>query len=167
MTLTGWLDAFALVRLKVGEDGTATGHLIDDPATFMPARVHAAPGLGQFSATADNDETRSAKLTSSILGERIPHLLMQLSVPGLQYATSGADDQPTDYFVDVADGSYAVLTAGQVRQGGPHRIWDTIEQSIDNWREAGSPSVDAFKVEIDAEGEFVVLGNHRWRLPDA
>lgn len=167
LTLTGWLDAAALIRLKVGDDGTATGHLIDDPATFMPARAHAAPGLGEFATAAYNDQTRPTKLNARILHERVPRLLMQLSAPGLQHATSGTAKESTNYFVDITDGSYAVLTADEIRQGGPQRIWDTIEQSLDIWREAGSPGVDAFEVRIDADGEFVMLGSHRWRLPTA
>jgi methyltransferase of ATP-grasp peptide maturase system len=165
VTLTGWLDASALVRLKVTGDGTATGRLMDDPATFMPARTQAAPGISEFSTNAGNDETRPTALSLGVQDEPIHRFLMQLSVPGLQHATSGPDDVPADYFVDIANGSYAQLTDSQVRQRGQLRIWDEVERSIEIWRAAGSPGVDAFQVQIDPTGEFVVLGDHRWRLP--
>lgn len=166
VTLTGWLDASALVRLEVTGEGYAAGHLLDDPATFMPARVHAAPGISEISATADNEETRATTLEPGSQSERIPRLLMQLAVPGVQHAISGLDDEPIDYFVDVTDGSYAILAGGEVRQGGPNRIWDNFEHSIDVWREAGAPDITAFAVQIDPDGEFVALGDHRWRLPN-
>jgi methyltransferase of ATP-grasp peptide maturase system len=168
LTLSGWLDAFALARLEVLRDGKARGRLLDDPVSFMPARRHAAPGVTSFDTGADNEVMRSAEIELDLLELPVARFLAQLAAPGAQHVRD-ADGGDVDYFVDIGNDSYAVLTASgrgmEVRQGGPERIWDAIESAVQVWRAAGSPPIDAFAVEVTPTEQTVALGAARWRLP--
>lgn len=55
--------------------------------------------------------------------------------------------------IGCADGSWATasIVAGAdgehaVQQGGPRRLWDSVEAAVALWRRAGRPSIDAFGV---------------------
>ncbi|MEU5976483.1 methyltransferase domain-containing protein [Streptomyces sp. NPDC047315] len=48
-TLSGWLYGSGLAQLTVGEDGAAEGSFLPGTVSFMIARPHAAPDLGDVS----------------------------------------------------------------------------------------------------------------------
>ena len=35
-----------------------------------------------------------------------------------------------------------------MRQGGPVRLWDQVEETLLAWRDAGSPGVDAVRLRV-------------------
>ncbi|MFI6830971.1 ATP-grasp peptide maturase system methyltransferase [Kribbella sp. NPDC050241] len=169
LTLTGWLHAFALGRVEVTGPGTAEGWFLDDPASFMPARREAAPGIGEI-RTGAADEVRSTASISPVTLEEYPgRLLAQLAVPNVQQASGKRDGEAVEYLVDVTTDSYAVINRDTrvVCQGGPVRIWDAIEAAIHAWRTAGSPAIDGFKVTITAEHQFIGFeaSPRLWHLP--
>lgn len=171
VTLSGWLSAFALARLEVSGDGTAEGWLLDDPASFMPARRHAAPGITDIRTGSSNEVESEISLSDSVLNNHPGRLLVQLAVPNSQHAT-GTDEQglPLSYLVDVVTGSYAVVSSvdGTVAQGGPVRVWDAVERAVQAWRDAGSPGIEAFKVTVTPEHQVVGFADapDLWRLPE-
>ncbi|MGW7681450.1 methyltransferase domain-containing protein [Kribbella sp. NPDC054772] len=168
LTLTGWLHASALARLQTTGPSSAEGRLLDDPASFMPARREVAPGLTDI-RTGGSDEHRSTtSLSPAILDEAMGRFLGQLAVPNVQHARSAAGREPVDYLVDVTTESYATVAAdGSVVQGGPIRIWDAVEASVRSWRDAGSPGISEFTVVVDPAGQYVgtKAEPRRWRLP--
>ncbi|MGH3754571.1 MAG: hypothetical protein ACRDRP_18100 [Pseudonocardiaceae bacterium] len=56
-------------------------------------------------------------------------------------------------------------------QGGPQRLWDTVESSYFCWRRLGEPAVEQFGVTAlnDAALQYVWFDHpdsrHRWPLP--
>lgn len=58
-----------------------------------------------------------------------------------------------------------------VAQGGPQRLWDTVESSYLSWRQLGEPGVEQFGVTApdDTALQYVWFGHpgsrHRWPLP--
>ncbi|WP_020579913.1 ATP-grasp peptide maturase system methyltransferase [Actinopolymorpha alba] len=173
-TLSGWLDAYGMVRLRVGDDGTASGSFVE-PTSFMLARRHERPGVPTFSTDLDL-QARAAVVNARILDEPISRFVAQLAAPNAQYARAvAADDSPgADYFIDVSSGSYAVLDEApdgttRVRQGGPVRLWDAVEEAVAGWRRAGSPGIDAFSLHVTPDGQTVSLatadGSVTWQPP--
>jgi hypothetical protein len=58
-----------------------------------------------------------------------------------------------------------------VAQGGPQRLWDTVESSYFTWQRLGEPGVEHFGVTApdDAALHYVWFDHpesrHRWPLP--
>lgn len=171
VTLSGWLSASALARLDVNGERTAEGWLLDDPASFMPARRHAAPGITDIRTGGPDEVESEISLSDSVLDNHPGRLLVQLAVPNSQHATGTDEDGlPLSYLVDVVTGSYAVVSSagGTVVQGGPVRIWDAVERAVQAWRDAGSPGIEAFKVTVTPDRQVVGFADapDLWRLPE-
>ncbi|WP_432942821.1 ATP-grasp peptide maturase system methyltransferase [Kribbella sp. CA-253562] len=171
LTLSGWLSAFALARLDVMGNGRAEGWFLDDPASFMPARRHAPPGVAEIRTGRPDEVVSDVSISSAILDERVGRLLTQLSVPNVQQA-SGMDDQglPLIYLVDSVNDAYAVVSVaeGTVVQGGSARLWDAVEGAVKAWRDAGSPGVEALKITVTPDRQTVgfVDAPDLWLLPE-
>jgi hypothetical protein len=43
---------------------------------------------------------------------------------------------------------YADETRWLVRQGGPYRVWDLVEERIGWWRGAGCPDLSEFRIRV-------------------
>ncbi|BBC36521.1 hypothetical protein SGFS_078150 [Streptomyces graminofaciens] len=58
-------------------------------------------------------------------------------------------------FLDVDSGAWAVLweSGGRwlVRQSGPVRIWDAIEEQVGRWRVAGAPRLERFEITVASD----------------
>jgi hypothetical protein len=55
-----------------------------------------------------------------------------------------------------------------VRQHGPIRLWDAVEQAIQTWQKAGSPHQSAFGLTVTRDRQYVWLGDNNgpsWNLP--
>ncbi|WP_405724237.1 hypothetical protein OG885_00185 [Streptomyces sp. NBC_00028] len=42
-----------------------------------------------------------------------------------------------------------------VRQGGPTRLWDHVEETVTRWRVDGAPGLDQFEIIVTPEGQTV------------
>ncbi|MBW1603118.1 ATP-grasp peptide maturase system methyltransferase [Streptomyces sp. JJ66] len=162
LTLSGWLHGYARVLLTVGADGTAEGPLLPGTVSFMPARVHAAPALGNPAHWAARlpVSARAARHAPDRLTAATPaafHLrfLAQCVLPGAQLVTV----EDTVYVIDVVTGSVAALTPGaggwEVREGGAGRLWERVEGLLDAYDAAGAPGPEAFTVRVDGGGQHV------------
>ncbi|MGZ3115718.1 ATP-grasp peptide maturase system methyltransferase [Streptomyces sp. H62] len=160
LPLSGWLYGSARVLLTVAADGTAEGPLLPGTISFMAARTHAAPAYGNPADwTAGLPEApRSARhaperLTAAT--EEALHLrfLTQSAVPDAQLVTIDG----ILHLVDVVSGSSAALTMDgdtwEVREGGPLRLWERIEQVVDAFDAAGRPQPEAFTLRVDGKGQ--------------
>lgn len=153
-TVRGWMRSVGLVRLDVADDGTADGSFIDGATSFMIARQQdAPPSLGMVPA-ADDGETRIATHGPEVLTDPDTGILVQLTAPDARHVTMSLDGGPlSTYVLDAADESFAVLaprTGGgwTVRQGGPVRLWDAIESTLDRWDAVGRPSADQLRIRV-------------------
>ncbi|MQS39538.1 ATP-grasp peptide maturase system methyltransferase [Streptomyces katsurahamanus] len=175
-TLSGWLYGSGLVRLTVGEDGTAEGTFLPGTVSFMIARPQAAPDLGDVSDLLKQPaDERPARHGPEVLRDWVPLFLAQLAAPGAQYlGTRVAGGPRLIHAIDIRDSSFATLVPDdlggtfRVHQGGPTRLWDDIEAAIDAWQAAGSPPQTAFTLGLSAAGQRVWLDTPdrpSWVLP--
>ncbi|WP_329018393.1 ATP-grasp peptide maturase system methyltransferase [Streptomyces sp. NBC_00690] len=176
-TVSGWLHGSGLARLSVGEDGTAFGTFLPGTVSFMIARPHAAPDLGDFSSLLRQPaEERPAHHGPEVFRDWVPLFLTQLAAPKAQGISTRLDGGPwLAHTIDVGSGSFATLVPGEdsgsgfrVRQGGPHRLWDDVEAAVDAWKAAGSPPQTAFTLTITPTEQRVRLNTPEgpsWTLP--
>jgi methyltransferase of ATP-grasp peptide maturase system len=157
-TLTGALGGYGLVRLTVGHDGGASGRLLPEPASFMPARSQANPqpiGLKERMGPS-RGAPRPARTSPAILDDNAFRFTAQLALPGVMRFTVTDDDTMHTYLAHSDDGSWARLhgegTAWLVEQGGPRTLWDELETAHDDWTAAGSPAPAAYLVSVTPGG---------------
>jgi hypothetical protein len=67
-----------------------------------------------------------------------------------------------------------MLTVGNddsavVRQVGPVALWETVEAAMTSWRDAGSPSLDQFRIAVAPDSQTIWCGDPSdplaWTLP--
>ncbi|GGV78209.1 SAM-dependent methyltransferase [Streptomyces griseoloalbus] len=163
LTLSGWLYGYARVLLTVAEDGTAEGHLLGGTVSFMSARAHAAPAIGNpghwtaglpgRSRVARHGPERITDATEEAFQLRF---LVQTAVPDAQLTTVG----DVLHLVDVVSGSAATLTPDgdgdwQVREGGPVPLWQNVERVLDAYDSAGRPGPETFTLCVHEGGQHL------------
>ncbi|MGW1888220.1 ATP-grasp peptide maturase system methyltransferase [Streptomyces sp. NPDC001970] len=162
LTLSGWLYGYARVLLTVADNGIAEGPLLPGTVSFMPARTHAAPALGNpahWAAGLPNMPriARHSPDRISAATEEAFHLrfLAQSAVPDAQLTTVG----DIVHLVDVVTGSAAMLTpnngAWEVREGGPVPLWERIERVLDAYDAADRPGPEAFTLHVYDSGQHL------------
>ncbi|MFD6187187.1 ATP-grasp peptide maturase system methyltransferase [Streptomyces goshikiensis] len=157
-TLGGWMYSSELARLTVHEDGTASGRFLGGQISFMLARPQQPPPLGVLPDLDQGDE-HPALLGADALNDWNTRFVAQLAAPRAQRITLDRDGRTEHVLIDVNAGSWAALTetdgAWTVRQGGPDRIWDAIEDHVNRWREHGAPELDRFTVTATPNGHTI------------
>ncbi|RPE43577.1 methyltransferase of ATP-grasp peptide maturase system [Streptomyces sp. Ag109_O5-1] len=153
LTLSGWLYGYARVLLTVAEDGTAEGPLLPGTVSFMSARAHAAPAFGNPAHWGAGlpEKGRPARYGPERITAASPegfHLrfLAQCAIPDAQMTTVGE----VVHLVDVVRGSAASLRpcdAGwEVRESGPVKLWERVEDVVEAFDSAGRPGPESFKL---------------------
>ncbi|MFE7834682.1 hypothetical protein ACFU53_00965 [Streptomyces sp. NPDC057474] len=142
----------------------------------MIARPHAAPSLSDVADLLTQDAyERPALVGPEVLADWTTQFVAQLAVPGAQYIGMSVGGGPMlDHVVDLDTRSFATLVPdGEggflVRQGGPKRLWDGVEESIGAWRNAGAPPQTQFGLTVTPNRQRVWLGSPAgpgWDLPD-
>ncbi|WP_046503328.1 ATP-grasp peptide maturase system methyltransferase [Streptomyces odonnellii] len=157
-TVGGWLYASELARLTVREDGTAAGRLLGGAISFMLARPQTPPPLGTLPDMSEGEE-REAGVAGDALDDWTARFVAQLAAPGAQRFGLTDEEGPVDVLLDVERQSWAALRndGGRwlVRQGGPDRLWDRIEEHLTRWREDGSPGPDRFLITAYPGGQTI------------
>ncbi|ADI10700.1 Protein-L-isoaspartatecarboxylmethyltransferase- like protein [Streptomyces bingchenggensis BCW-1] len=158
-TVGGWLYSSELARLTVRGDGTASGHFLGGQISFMLARPHLPPVLGTLPDLSGGEE-RQAELGTDVLDvDWTARFVAQLAAPGAQQISMVTEGRTEQLLIDVAGGSWAALSeAGghwTVRQGGPYRIWDAIEDRVSRWRADGAPALERFEITVTPEGQTI------------
>ncbi|MFJ5680808.1 ATP-grasp peptide maturase system methyltransferase [Streptomyces sp. NPDC093097] len=157
-TLCGWLYSSELARLTVGEDGTARGRLLGGQISFMLARPQLPPPLGML-PDLDNGDQRPAAMAVNALDDWNTRFVAQLAAPAAQLIQLDRNGRTEHVLIDVSAGSWASLAQDKgawiVRQGGPARLWDAVEEHITRWRADGAPGLERFEVAVCPEGQNV------------
>lgn len=162
-TVCGWMYSSELARLTVDDDGTAHGGLLGGRISFMLARPHLPPPLGTLPDLADGEE-REAVIGPDTLEDWTARFVAQLAEPRAQLVRMSLDDgEPRSVLLDVDAGSWAALhrDGGRwiVRQGGPDRMWDRIEDHVAHWQRNGSPDLDRFRITVTPDAQAVTWPN--------
>ncbi|WP_436791372.1 hypothetical protein [Yinghuangia sp. YIM S10712] len=159
--LRGRLLSAGLVRLTMGDDGVAEGQFVSG-GNYMPARQEAAqrhlilPDL-------DSGTERLSSVGASALADNAALVLADSVAPAFQWTRGSIDGQPsTDAYIDQDSGSFVVVTdrpdgSAVIREGGPDLMWRRVEQIVTSWREAGCPSIEAFRVRATRCGHTIVV----------
>ncbi|MFF4815268.1 ATP-grasp peptide maturase system methyltransferase [Kitasatospora sp. NPDC001309] len=157
-TVCGWLYSSELARLTVQEDGTARGSFLEGQISFMLARPHTPPPIGLLPDLGGGEE-RLAAYGPDILDDWTARFVAQIAAPKVQRLRLSLDDQDHHVLLDAETGAWAVLTqsAGkwEVRQSGPARIWDDIEDHITWWHTDGSPALERFEITVGPDGQRI------------
>ncbi|WP_436775617.1 methyltransferase domain-containing protein [Yinghuangia sp. YIM S09857] len=165
---TGWTH-YGTVRLRVRPDGSASGRFRAG-GSFMPMRSQRS----QVDSVADvlgDDKPDSSRTTLSpweVAGraDSEADFAIGLRTSDLWHHW---EDQPEDgvstrlWVGDEAGSSWAAvdydgrqLDTFAVRQNGPRRVWDEVEDAWDWWTSAGSPLPERFGLAVGTDGSHRV-----------
>jgi protein-L-isoaspartate(D-aspartate) O-methyltransferase len=147
-----------LLRLTVGEDGTATGTFQAEDCAFTPLRSPTSDGPRAEPASPSAGPERAPRapvIDPAFLGDRPPVL------DALLAARLGAVPwvRP-DGAIEIFNGaSRAVVRDGDVRQTGPRALWDEAEHTVRWWTDHGRPGLGSIGLTVTPESQFVWLGD--------
>lgn len=155
-------------------DWAATGRIEWDRAWFMAARASADNGTAYHSVR----EAVGAKTGGDTTTGRYPVLkvtdswelvsLLEVTAPGIEHAYDIADDGRRTAWMWHPDGSWAKASAKderaapEVRQGGPRRLWDMLDDQREYWLRHGYFQLYGAKAFIADDGR-TLLARGRWR----
>ncbi|TDE41326.1 methyltransferase domain-containing protein [Nonomuraea mesophila] len=172
-TLSGWQHGFGLVKMTVDGPGSAHGTFLPGHVSFMMARPHQAPP-SDVRLPGRAGTPRAASLDPNDIWEDwTATWVAQLATPDTHHTLVLADDGPAEHLLtDHVSQSWAWISANGegwvVRQNGPQRLWDAIEEAIHLWDGAGRPHQSAFGITITPGAQRVWLGTPdgpSWNLP--
>ncbi len=179
--LRGSLDG-CLLRLTTTDPDVVEGSFVNLPGAFMPLRTrrdstHRDGENWEVVLDQRNPQRGSTPVNPALVAEnRSLRFLTQLHLAGRRLRGFVPDDE--EISGHCTDGSW--FTAGlhpgddghyPVAQGGPQRLWDTVESSYFTWRRLGEPGVEHFGVTAldDTALQYVWFNHpdsqHRWPLP--
>jgi hypothetical protein len=174
----------SLARLTAVDD-TVEGSFLNLPGAFMPMRTRL------------DSSHRDGEIWSHVFDQRNPQRGTTLIDPGLiadnrslrfmaQLHLAGrrlrgflrSPDSARNYPGYCTDGSWFTTNLRSdrdglfvVAQGGPQRLWDTVECSYVSWRRLGEPSIEKFGITApdDPALQYVWFdksdSRYRWPLP--
>jgi hypothetical protein len=152
----GSLDG-CLLRLTTTDPDVVEGSFVNLPGAFMPLRTrldspHRDGENWEVVLDQRNPQRGSPPVNPALVAEnRSLRFLTQLHLAGRRLRGFVPDDE--EISGHCTDGSW--FTAGlhpgddglyPVAQGGPQRLWDTLESSYFTWRRLGEPGVEHFGV---------------------
>ncbi|MER5465827.1 methyltransferase domain-containing protein [Streptomyces sp. NPDC002668] len=155
---------YGLVRATVTGPGHATGWFLPTPAYFMARRTGPAPP--QLDAARKQAPTDTSVPPADLLGRlKFP---ASVALPGFTSCSWHDNDGELEAAgLWTADGSTAIAhTSGAVRQIGPRRLWDTIEDLAKIFGE--EPARDDFLLTITPTRQTVTyadIDGPSWALP--
>ncbi|MFH8617944.1 methyltransferase domain-containing protein [Streptomyces sp. NPDC017979] len=159
------------VLLTVADEGRSASGRFLGPVEFTKLRAHRltwpnhADYLATYSFGSAAKSLTSVTATDLGAGRFEPsHLAVGTRVPYCVHAPapSRGGVQPV-WFYGLTDTSWAVVLfrngAGlaTVRQAGPRRLWDEVEEALRWWRDARRPGFERFGLTVTAEGQTVWL----------
>ncbi|KAF4410967.1 methyltransferase domain-containing protein [Streptomyces lycii] len=164
-----------VVRLTVGEDGTAAGPFIRSSA-FMRLRDQRTdrppfgaylkepwPAGGTRSTTTLSPDGVGGWIDMFVIGVRVPRMFCRTDSHG--------DGSYTLWLYDTDVTSWATAdhepgrTDYEVVQSGPRALWDELETAWRWWEARGKPGFERFELAVSAEGEQRIgLGEESWAV---
>lgn len=143
------------------------GRLSGDIGNFMWLRPD--PGSPMLNPTApqlvvhrDDEENHTATtaIDPRVLSESGLRMTLGILEPTLRiplWLTEEGFAEEPDCFLYAGDGSWSETTANDnggytVTQGGPRRVWDSIEQAAELWRGIGEPGRGRYGVTVKTDG---------------
>lgn len=161
-----------LITADMGEDGTAHGTVQPDPATFMETRQAAdyPPKLNEVFTSArvhDGEDVRpTAGPVPDLWQDWSLRWLYELDTPGVETRAANYPDGRRVVWLLAADGSWARTedddTTATVHQGGPRRLWDSLEGVRSKWDEKGRFPLHTLRAALSPEGGTLTSPDGTW-----
>lgn len=150
----GALAGGLVVRLTKLPDGTAAGHVLHTPASFMPLESgprRSVPGPGAVPSTAVR---RRSPLPASVLDDWTFSFFADIRFPAGTVRGHGRDSEGrrVTTLYDPSDGSGAHIAepsrgGSEVTVFGPHDLWSTAEEAHEEWLRLHRPRREWFTIE--------------------
>ncbi|WP_258177408.1 methyltransferase domain-containing protein [Streptomyces solincola] len=155
----------AVVRLAVGEDGTARGRF-HGGASYMPMRAHRkAEGAPVEEATARPTAVCVDPAQLLDLGFA---LYAGARLPGVSMLHAEEPDGGVRVWLRAPDGSAATAASREdAWLYGPRDLWGEVETVYGEYVRLGSPAADAFGLVVGAEEEWIWVGDPSRRVGPA
>lgn len=170
--LTPWGNSYhndALLRLVVGDDGTASGRFVGG-AAFMWVRSQRVLLGGLADHVHGDDEADQAHTEldpREVFGQPAADFAISTRVRDCSWHRFDADDDSGEFTVWLlstgdeerswASVDYEPGESYVVEQYGPRRLWDEVEAAYRWWIAAGSPARERFGLTVDPNQETVTL----------
>lgn len=172
----GWLLGSGLARLTVTSPGHAQGRFLTTDLAYMLARPHLPPirpDGGQVPSPEDGHERPTSLDPEALKADWTGMFVMQLAAPNTQYIGLVRDDGTQHLFTEASTQAWAMLRRDAhggwlVSQGGPKRLWDDVEATVETWHAAGHPHQSGFGLTVTPEDQRIWLGEPdgtSWTLP--
>ncbi|MBP0460162.1 protein-L-isoaspartate(D-aspartate) O-methyltransferase [Streptomyces montanisoli] len=150
----GWGNA----RLTAGKDGVLEGRFLAGGSYFMQARAVGSTGGVPYPHDPGRFTERTAQIDHSLVRDEMFRFAQSLVLGECNEATElDGEGNATGYRIWSRDGSWASVDGTKVRQAGPRRLWDAVEE-IHAWFEThGRPARDRFGVTVTADAQHYWL----------
>lgn len=163
-----------IARLTVETDGVATGRFLPVCASFMWLRHTANSEPPQPPPWPNDDPVESTSTVDPLLLRQSSEFsfVVQWHLPGATWGPI-SQDGAEGVQLSAPDGSRATARSttggGIVRQNGPCRLWDRVEEAHEFWQTTGQPSYNQFGITATGGEQYVWYDHpsspHRWPLP--
>lgn len=179
VNLRGEIAGGTLCLLTKDPDGDdeAIGPFLDVPGHFMWARHDPTQALPyELVPSSERDHNRividpdTVRSIADDVANSDFRFLVQLHLRGIRTLVARKEKTDTAIHAETIDGAWTRATAsGQVAQGGPRRLWDSICTAHMLWRGFGQPAPTRFGVVANPTTQFAYLDHDdeqsRWPLP--
>ncbi|WP_029183196.1 protein-L-isoaspartate O-methyltransferase [Streptomyces clavuligerus] len=156
------------------DDGTANGYITADQASFMRTRhgddydTASPPPSVWDAADGDGDTVTTSRYPLlDVQNTWDIRSMLELQAPGIEHRFHRSTDGPRTAWMAHPDGSWARAAAPDrrtsplVHQGGPRRLWDTLETIRDRLNRTGQLPVHGAQATITPDGQ-TTLRRGRW-----
>ncbi|MGH3916191.1 MAG: methyltransferase domain-containing protein [Pseudonocardiaceae bacterium] len=171
MVVTPWSSTYkpaGLLSLTVGEDGIATGGLVNKTISFMSLRdqrVHLTT-VADVVRDTDIPDVSDTRLHAHHVCKGDARFAIGWRVPGCQWEYVPATDNDGRWcvwFLDSGSRSWAHfdyqpgIRRWPVHQFGPRRLWDEVEAAYHWWEQAGKPPAEQWQFTVAPYGQHIDL----------
>ncbi|MBW1604527.1 protein-L-isoaspartate(D-aspartate) O-methyltransferase [Streptomyces sp. JJ66] len=158
----GWGNA----RMVLGHDGSLEGRFLPGGAFFMKARGSSAPGAVPYPGEPVSTQRGTTDVDLAETRQDGFRFVQALALPGLGEADETEGGSLVGYRVWRRDGSWAHVLGGEVRQGGPVRLWDALVGLYRWYVMYDRPSRERFGITVTPHGQRCWLDFPLNTLPD-
>lgn len=168
-----------LMPLLTVSGDSAEGHFLPDFGGFMPLRTQQRQDAAQaaFREVTEQGDERTTTLAHEAATDVTGPFEFFAALFTRGYDTMGftpSDGGATETWIADAHGSWVCHTTDTegthwVRQGGPQRLWDRLEELHQQWHDLGRPQRHRFGLTVNPTEHTVFLdgpaSEHTWPLP--
>jgi protein-L-isoaspartate(D-aspartate) O-methyltransferase len=154
------LGGGAIAKLQVTEK-EASGHFVSFSGGYMPSRAYTMTNAFDLyeSRNESNPTQRPTRIGVDVFNNDSFGMFAALRMTAHRLTVT-PEEEPEQLWLLSPDGSWACHTDGPtgplVTQGGPARLWDTLESAYTDWTSLGSPPRESFGLTVTQTGEHTL-----------